>query len=342
MNVLLINGSPRGKNSNTYKLALSFVEGLKEAETNISIEELTLSQMKLEHCIGCFACWNKTPGECIIKDDMTQVIEKMVWADIIMWSFPLYAFSVPSIVKVVLDRKLPMNLPFMIKDAANGGMRARYDMSKKRNVLISTCGFYTTEGNYYAVSIQFNRLFGTKNCENIFCSQGELFGFPELSKRTSKYLALVKKAGAEYIEKGISVDTRKQLNTLLFPKEVFEGIANTNWGIDEATNKILDESFVFTKRVAALYNKETYAGQDIVLELEYIDLCKRYQLVLKADGCHTLTDNFKEFSTKIQVAFADWRDIICGKYSMEEAFTKQLYKATGEMNVVIHWDRYFC
>lgn len=342
MNVLLINGSPRGKNSNTYKLALSFLEGFKEAKSNLAIEELTLSQMNLEHCIGCFACWNKTPGECIIKDDMPQVIEKLVWADVTIWSFPLYSFNVPSIVKVILDRKLPMNLPFMMKNAASGGMRSRYDMRYKRHVIISTCGFYTTEGNYDAVSLMFNRLFGRINCENIFCAQGELFGFPELSKRTSKYLMLVKKAGKEYIEKGISLDTRRKLNTLLFQKEVFEGIANINWGVDEKTNEALDNSFVFTKRFAALYNKSAYTGRNIVLELEYTDLHKHYQLVLNAHGCQVLTNNFVEFSTKIQVPFDDWHDIICGKYSMEEAYAKQLYKVTGETDILVHWDNYFC
>ena len=92
-----------------------------------------------------------------------------------------------------------MVLPFMYKSAESGSHPARYDMSNKRNVLISTCGFYTTEGNYDAVISMFNHLLGKDNYEKIFCSQGELFRVSELSNRTNEYLDYVKTAGREYI-----------------------------------------------------------------------------------------------------------------------------------------------
>ena len=58
--------------------------------------------------------------------------------------FPLYYFSVPGILKNVIDRQLPMSLPFMsTKDDGygSGSHDCRYDMEGKRHVLISTCGF---------------------------------------------------------------------------------------------------------------------------------------------------------------------------------------------------------
>ena len=117
MNVLLINGSPKGKNSNSLKLAYSFIEGLKSEYANngkeISIEELHVASMNIDACKGCFTCWKKTPGICCIKDDMQTVIDKQLEADIILWSFPLYYFNVPGILKNLIDRQLPMSLPFM-------------------------------------------------------------------------------------------------------------------------------------------------------------------------------------------------------------------------------------
>lgn len=117
MNVLLINGSPKGKNSNSLKLAYSFIEGLKSEYANngkeISIEELHVASMNIDACKGCFTCWKKTPGICCIKDDMQTVIGKQLEADIILWSFPLYYFSIPGILKNLIDRQLPMSLPFI-------------------------------------------------------------------------------------------------------------------------------------------------------------------------------------------------------------------------------------
>lgn len=150
MNILLINGSPKGKRSNSLKLANSFIEGFKEGykskNEDISIDEMHVASMNIGACKGCFACWQKTPGVCCINDDMQTVIGKMLEADIVVWSFPLYYFSVPGILKNVIDRQLPMSLPFMsTKDDGygSGSHDCRYDMEGKRHVLISTCGFYS-------------------------------------------------------------------------------------------------------------------------------------------------------------------------------------------------------
>ena len=339
-NILLLNGSPKGKRSNTYKLATSFIEGIREKQ-EVVVEELFVNELELKPCLGCFSCWNKTPGKCLIKDDMQDVIEKLLWADITIWSFPLYYFSVPSKLKTLIDRQLPMVLPFMVKDTESGSHPARYDMSNKRNVLISTCGFYTTEGNYDAVISMFNHLLGKDNYEKIFCSQGELFRVPELSKRTNEYLGFVKTAGEEYINGKIKEETRTKLNTLLFPKETFEAMADASWGVEKKTGEKLDKSLVFTKQMAALYNKNSYKGKDIVLEMNYTDIDKRYQILLKKDGYEVLTDNFKQYTTKIETPFTVWCDIASEKISGEQALMKQMYKVKGDFDLMIHWNDYF-
>ncbi len=92
---------------------------------------------------------------------MAGVIEAMLWADVTVWSFPLYYFSVPGPMKNLIDRQLPMVLPFMAEDGGetgSGSHPARYDMSGKRTVLISTCGFYTAEGNYDGVRSLFDHI----------------------------------------------------------------------------------------------------------------------------------------------------------------------------------------
>ena len=159
MNVFLINGSPKGSRSNTYRLSSAFVDGMKEM-SEVVLREVTVSQLNIKHCLGCFACWNKTPGRCCISDDMGSVIENMLWADVILWSFPLYYFSVPGPLKNLMDRQLPMALPFMTADSESGGHPSRYDMSGKRHVVISTCGFFTAQGNYDGVDAVFDHLCG--------------------------------------------------------------------------------------------------------------------------------------------------------------------------------------
>ena len=159
MKVLVINGSPKCARSNTYRLTKVFMEGLNPQE----VRECNTAQLDIKPCLGCFACWNKTPGRCCIRDDMPGVIENMLWADVILWSFPLYYFNVPGPLKNLMDRQLPMALPFMSSDAESGGHPSRYDMSGKWHMVISTCGFYTAKGNYDGVTAIFDHLCGKDN-----------------------------------------------------------------------------------------------------------------------------------------------------------------------------------
>ena len=342
MNVLVINGSPKGKNSNTYKLTTAFVEGLKgKNEESLLVEELQVNQLEIKPCLGCFSCWKNTPGKCVTEDDMKIVLDKLLWADITLWSFPLFYFNVPGKLKMLIDRLLPMVLPFMESDAESGGHPSRYDMSKKRYVLISTCGFYTAQGNYDSVISMFGHFLGKDNFETIFCGQGELFRVPELKDRTNEYLSFVKNAGAEYLEGKTSGYTRKQLETLLFPREIFESMADASWGIDERTGKKMDETLVFIKQMAALYNKNSYQGQEKVLEMDLTDVDKKYQILLKEDGSEVLTENFKDATTKIITPYTVWADIASGKLNGAEALMKQMYRVEGDYDIIMRWNDYF-
>ena len=86
--------------------------------------------------------------------------------------------NIPGILKNLIDRQLPMSLPFMStrQDGyGSGSHEARYDMEGKRHVLISTCGFYSAEGNYDSVLRMFDHFLGKGHYTTIFCGQGELF-----------------------------------------------------------------------------------------------------------------------------------------------------------------------
>ena len=55
MNILLINGSPKGKKSNTLQLSMEFCEGIR-ANSNVNIEILELYKLSIKDCKGCFVC----------------------------------------------------------------------------------------------------------------------------------------------------------------------------------------------------------------------------------------------------------------------------------------------
>lgn len=349
MKILAINGSPKGNRSNTRRLTSAFLEGITIQEENggaqaPEIETLNIGSLNLKPCLGCFSCWSKTPGECCIRDDMQGVINKILWADVVVWSFPLYYFGLPGQLKILIDRQLPMSLPFMCTETESGGHPSRYDMSGKSTVVISTCGFYTAQGNYDCVTSLYDRLCGKGGYTAIFCGQGELFRVKELSERTDEYLSWVKKAGQEFASGGITGETRGKLDQNLFPRDVFEAMADASWGVGESGEKE-DPSLVFTRQMAALYRKESWQEHDVVLDMNYTDIGKVYRITLGQKGSRVEVepeDGFTDsFTTRINTPFDLWRSIASGEIAGDEALMKHLYSVEGDFDLMMHWDDFF-
>lgn len=340
MRVLLLNGSPKGGRSNSLRLAEAFLEGMAQAGGELDIERLDISQMDIKPCLGCFSCWKETPGRCCISDDMPLLLEKLLWADLTVWSFPLYYFGLPGKLKTALDRQLPLSLPFMLPGAQGGGHPARYDMGGKRTVLVSTCGFYTAEHNYGSVTAQFDRLCGEGNYTALFCGEGELFGVPELSGRTGEYLASVRRAGQEYACGGISAETQARLREPLFPRDVYERMADASWGISRDGEKE-DEALSFTRQMAALYEPSAYNGRDMILDMDYTDIGKRYRIILGKTGSRVTVEFDEKPTTVIHTPLRVWRSIAAGEIEGPDALMRRMYTVEGDFELLLKWDDYF-
>ncbi len=336
MKVLVVNGSPKGERSNTMCLTRAFLDGAGWSDAEI----IDVAQAGIKACLGCFACWNKTPGKCVIDDGMDKILSKIIAADVIIWSFPLYYFGVPGGLKNLIDRQLPLNLPFMEEKNESGGHPARYDLSHQKNVVISTCGFWTHKGNYEAVTAMFDHFCGKGNYATIYCGQGELFRIPELKARTNTYLELVCCAGAEYAAGGIHAGTQAELAEPLYPRNVFEKMADASWGIakDGDSGTPADDSLNFTTQMAALYKPD---GVERIIEFYYTDIEKTYQILLKKQGSEVITDDFKPYTTRIETPYSVWRSIARGEISGQEALFQRLYKVTGDFSLMLKWDDLF-
>ena len=144
MKILTLNGSPRGAASNTFQLTQAFLEGLRqELESPLIVKTRMINELNLSPCQGCFRCWTATPGVCVIPDAMAEVLDEMRSADLILWSFPLYYFGMPGPVKTLLDRCLPLNLPWMERDAYGRPVHPRRDQNAPmKSILIFNLRLY--------------------------------------------------------------------------------------------------------------------------------------------------------------------------------------------------------
>lgn len=346
MNVLVINGSPKGERSNTWKLTQAFLRGMEKqlGESAIEVRTVVVRDASIKPCLGCFSCWKSEQGTCCLHDDMAHIIESRVWADVCIWSFPLYYFTVPGPLKNLIDRQLPMTLPFMVERAdglGSGSHPSRYNMAGKRNVIISTCGFYSAKGNYDGVFSLFDHMCGKGNYDAVLCGQGELFRVPELAERTNEYLRVVEQAGTEYASGGIAPSTAAELECLLYSRETFEAMADASWGRSRDTGEAEDESIAFTRQMAALYNPASFDGKERVIQFNYTDRGTSCCVVLGQKGSRVVTDGSVYGTTCIDTPYTVWCDIAQGKISGSEAMMQHLYTVSGDFDVMLNWNTYF-
>lgn len=123
MRNLFILGSPR-KNGNSETMAKAVAAGLLNTPGN-SVEFIHLNPLDIRPCQGCGGCSDS--GNCVIKDDMTELYEKGDSADRIFFVSPVYFYALSAQIKSYIDRcqarwsrKYLLNTPHPAADRRNG------------------------------------------------------------------------------------------------------------------------------------------------------------------------------------------------------------------------------
>jgi multimeric flavodoxin WrbA len=195
MKILVLNGSPK-KKSDTFRLTDAFLKGLNRNNEH-EIRVIDVINKKISPCRGCFGCWQKLEGHCVIVDDQNEILDLYRDSDIIIWSFPLYCYGMPSHLKAVLDRTIPLVKMKMVQ-LPDGTVRheALADFSKIHTVVISGCGFPDWEGNFDALKLMCKNCFG--NLSMVCVPETPMLNVPEAAIVADPLLDRFRKAGEEY------------------------------------------------------------------------------------------------------------------------------------------------
>lgn len=223
--VLVINGSPKEK-SDTMCLTNSFLKGLnKEGEFDIRIIDLIKKNIK--PCLGCFKCWKNESGECIQNDDQKEIMDEYKEADIVIYSFPLYSYAMPSHLKAFVDRLIPFNKMTMKEKDGHIVHVPRVDLSHQKLLFIAGCGFPNFEGNFDGLDIMIKNKFG-KKAETIYVSECPMLNEKEAKPLTEPLLKKFVNAGEYYsMNLSISEELKKELETPMLDKETYIKIVNS-------------------------------------------------------------------------------------------------------------------
>lgn len=242
MKITIFNGSPRAKKGNTHFMVKEFSKGAEQA--GAEVENVFLAKKKIHPCRGCFGCWVKTPGKCVVKDDMAELIKKFAGSDIIVFATPVYVDNVTGIMKNFMDRLIPGADPHFEKD--EGGECVHISRSEKRPklVVISNCGF-PEQSHFQVLELLFERVARNMRSEvigEIYRSGGAILKDAPLILKPviREYKKLLQIAGMEIVEKQrLSKETRSKLEKPLISDDRYIAAANEHF--DELLSTVSKE-----------------------------------------------------------------------------------------------------
>ena len=219
MKILVLNGSPK-KKSDTFRMTEAFLKGMNRKGRH-EIHAINIIEKKIAPCRGCFGCWQQGDGHCVIQDDQNGILDLYRDADLIIWSFPLYCYAMPSHMKAVLDRTIPLVRMAMVQEK-DGTVRheALADFSRMHTLVICGCGFPDWDGNFDGLRMMCRACFG--NPDIVCVPEAPLLNVPQAAVVADPLLSRFETAGEEYASSlALSPETIRALETPMIPKEEY-------------------------------------------------------------------------------------------------------------------------
>ncbi len=131
MRIVTILGSPRKKGFTS--LILGVMEDRFKAGGH-DLERINVTDFDVKGCTSCYKCL-KSSNElvCSQKDDALTIFEKMLKADVIVYSSPVYCWSWSAQIKTLVDRHY-----CLVKNY--GTHTHKSFLENKKSALVVTCG----------------------------------------------------------------------------------------------------------------------------------------------------------------------------------------------------------
>lgn len=225
MKILVLNGSPK-KESNTMLLTDAFLEGMQPGTHEIT--HVRVAEKHIKYCQGCLSCWVRQDGHCAIQDDdMNALLDLMAASDMILWSFPLYFHGIPAPLKTVLDRTNPFLKMSMNVDGNAVRHDKIVDLSAKKNVVITGCGFPYYPDNFAPLQLQMRNILGQPEMICVYETPLLSMEIPAIAPLKANLTALFSAAGAEYLRCGrLAAETVQALEKPMLSAEMYIQMIN--------------------------------------------------------------------------------------------------------------------
>jgi hypothetical protein len=94
--------------------------------TKCTTQLFNLAELDIRFCTGCWSCWWKTPGICMFRDDMIEILKSIVSSDLVLFATPVFLGMPSALMKRALDRTVPLVHPYIEIHYGESHHRKRY------------------------------------------------------------------------------------------------------------------------------------------------------------------------------------------------------------------------
>jgi hypothetical protein len=124
MNAVVLDGFHDGRGQDVLDITADAL-----AQAGYATEITPLREKAIAPCLGCFGCWVRTPGECVIDDEGRDVARAVARCDLLVYFTPVTFGGVSSELKKAVDRLIPNISPFFARVQGETHHQRRYGRS---------------------------------------------------------------------------------------------------------------------------------------------------------------------------------------------------------------------
>lgn len=356
MKVVIIRANPR-KNGHTQKLTDLFIKGLEQGKAEVNQVDITKKTIK--QCHGCYNCWLVTPGKCIHDDDMASVMKLFTASDIVIFSTPLYIYSVSGYLKVFFDRLLPYmkneHLPAGSENIRNAIRNPKQWPKKMAYILVGAFrGFIPFEGARKTLEL-FSEGLQLPLSGGLIRPESYLLPFTYLKPKTIRAVtSSFEKAGFELATQGeISNTTIKKAGSPLSENiEHFLDDSNIYWEEAQANGpKAMDTDYVnnlvvrnprilITEMVRHIDPRATARIKASIL-FDFTDKNIHFLIKINKGTCSLEEKNIDDCDLRITTNSEVWAQIFLREINALNALREKKIVVEGDKTLFSRLDKYF-
>ncbi|MBS1703066.1 MAG: NAD(P)H-dependent oxidoreductase [Armatimonadetes bacterium] len=145
--ILFLTSSPRGELSHSKRVALQLVDNLRSAHSDVSITTRDLAAEPVPHIDGSFVAAAFTPESDRTDEQRTrlalsdQLVDELLWADVVVVASGMINFGVPSTLKAWTDHVARVGRTFGYSESGPMGL-----IGPKQVFIVSSSGGVYSSG----------------------------------------------------------------------------------------------------------------------------------------------------------------------------------------------------